>query len=112
MVRPLRLVTSVPHLRLARYRMRPLRSSLAAAAATLVLAGCSSTPAHSPMAPISLAVVNARVWTGDTSRPWAGAIAVSGDRLAAVGSSAQVRKMADSTTRVIDAHGAMLTPGF
>jgi predicted amidohydrolase YtcJ len=64
------------------------------------------------MAPISLAVVNARVWTGDTSRPWADAIAVTGDRIAAVGSSAQVRKMADSTTRVIDAHGAMLTPGF
>src|SRR5690242_5580900 len=112
MVRRLRLASSVPHARLARYRMRPLRSSLAAAAATLALAGCSSTPAHSPMAPISLAVVNARVWTGDTSRPWADAIAVSGDRIAAVGSSAQVRKMADSTTRVIDAHGAMLTPGF
>jgi predicted amidohydrolase YtcJ len=64
------------------------------------------------MCPVSLAVVNARVWTGDARRPWADAIAVAGDRITAVGSSAQIRKMTDATARVIDAHGAMLTPGF
>ncbi len=63
-------------------------------------------------APITLAVVNARIWTGDSRRPWAEAIAVRGDRIALVGSSAEVRKLATSSTNVIDAHGAMLTPGF
>ncbi|MEP7344606.1 MAG: amidohydrolase [Gemmatimonadaceae bacterium] len=61
--------------------------------------------------PVSLAIVNARVWTGDTTRPWADAVAVAGERIAAVGSSAEIRKLAGSA-RVIDAKGAMVTPGF
>ncbi|HEX6537035.1 MAG TPA: amidohydrolase, partial [Gemmatimonadaceae bacterium] len=60
----------------------------------------------------TLAVVNARVWTGVPRQPWADAIAVRGDRIALVGSSAAVRKLATADTRVIDAHGAMLVPGF
>src|SRR6478672_10381147 len=60
----------------------------------------------------SLAVVNARVWTGDRSRPWADAIAVDGERIAMVGSSAEVRKAATNATNVIDARGMMLAPGF
>lgn len=62
--------------------------------------------------PASIAVVNARVWTGDARRPWADAIAVRGERIAAVGSSAEIRKLASSDTRVIDAKGQMLVPGF
>jgi predicted amidohydrolase YtcJ len=61
--------------------------------------------------PVTLAVVNARVWTGDSTRPWADAIAVRGDRIATVGSSASIRKMAGDA-RVIDAGGQMVVPGF
>ena len=61
--------------------------------------------------PISLAIVNARVWTGDVRRPWADAVAVRGDRIAAVGSSAAVRKLAAASARVIDAGGRLLVPG-
>src|SRR3712207_3556090 len=81
----------------------------------LALAGCavSSAPRErAPAAPITLAVVNARVWTGDARRPWADAVAASGASLAAVGSSAEVRKMAGPATRIIDARGQMLVPGF
>jgi len=60
---------------------------------------------------ISFVIVNARVWTGDPRRPWADAIAVEGDRIAAVGSSAEIRKLAGAA-RVIDAKGAMVVPGF
>src|ERR671910_3045834 len=67
--------------------------------------------ADSASGPITLAVVNARVWTGDTTRPWAEAIAVRGDRIETVGSSAAVRKAAGSA-RVIDAAGQMVVPGF
>ena len=66
------------------------------------------TPAAEP---VSLAIVNARVWTGDARRPWADGVAVRGDRVAAVGSSAQIRKMSVAATRVIDANGQMLVPG-
>jgi len=61
---------------------------------------------------ITLAIVNARVWTGDARRPWADAVAVDGAHIAAVGSSAEVRKLAGAGARVIDAHGAMVVPGF
>src|SRR5262252_5660687 len=61
--------------------------------------------------PVTLAVVNARVWTGDTARPWADAFAVRGERIATVGSSAAVRKIAGNA-RVIDAAGRMVVPGF
>ncbi len=61
---------------------------------------------------VTLAIVNAKVWTGDLRRPWADAIAVSGERITAVGSSAEIRKLAPATARVIDAKGAMVVPGF
>ena len=60
----------------------------------------------------TLAIVNARVWTGDPRRPWADAVAVAGSRIAAVGSSAEVMKTVSQATRVVDAKGQMLVPGF
>ncbi len=61
---------------------------------------------------ISLAIVNARVWTGDARHPWADAVAIEGAHIAAVGSSAEIRKLAGTNARLIDAHGAMVVPGF
>ena len=60
----------------------------------------------------TLAVVNARVWTGDPRRPWADALAIDGDRIALVGTSAEVKKLAAPSTRVVDAEGMMVVPGF
>jgi predicted amidohydrolase YtcJ len=60
----------------------------------------------------SLIVTNGRIWTGEASQPWAEAIAVTGSRIAAVGSQAEIRKHAGKSTRTIDANGAMITPGF
>lgn len=65
-------------------------------------------------APITLAIVNAKVWTANPRQPWASGIAVSGDRITLVGSSAEVAKLAAATpsARVIDASGSLVTPGF
>ncbi len=60
---------------------------------------------------VTLAIVNARVWTGNPQRPWADAVAISGERITAVGSSAEVRKAAGAA-EVIDAGGQMVVPGF
>jgi predicted amidohydrolase YtcJ len=76
------------------------------------IAACRMAPAPAPASPISLAIVNARVWTGDSRRPWADAVAVRGDRIAAVGSSAEVRKLAAGDAEVVDARGGMVVPGF
>jgi predicted amidohydrolase YtcJ len=82
----------------------------ASVALTLSLIGCDMS--RETIAPVSLAVVNAHVWTGDPERPWAEAIAVSSEQIAAVGLGSEIRKMLGSATSVIDAHGQMVVPGF
>ena len=59
-----------------------------------------------------LIVVNARIHTVDASRPRAEALAVRGDRFVAVGANDEVRALADASTRVLDADGMTITPGF
>jgi len=71
-----------------------------------------SSTAASPSSAPTLAVVNARVWTGDPRRPWADALAANGERIALVGTSAEVKKLVTPSTRVIDATGMMVVPGF
>jgi predicted amidohydrolase YtcJ len=67
-----------------------------------------------PSNDVSLAIVNARVWTANPKQPWATGIAVSGDSVVSVGSSAEIAKLAKAypKARVIDANGGMVTPGF
>jgi predicted amidohydrolase YtcJ len=99
--------------------MRSTPRVLAIAIAAIVAASCqpgsssdmSSDSSATQSGPVTLAVVNARVWTGDTARPWAEALAARGDRIAAVGSSAAVRKLAGNA-RIIDAGGKLVVPGF
>jgi predicted amidohydrolase YtcJ len=61
---------------------------------------------------IDLAIVNAVIYTVDTQRPMAEAVAIRGDRIVAVGSTAEIRKLAGTRGRVIDARGGFVTPGF
>ncbi len=63
-------------------------------------------------APIDVAIVNARVWTGDSVRPWAEAVAIAEDRIVAVGTSAEVRERVSAGTKVVDANGGLVSPGF
>jgi predicted amidohydrolase YtcJ len=58
---------------------------------------------------LTLAIVNARVLTGDARRPWADAVLLRADRIEAVGSSAEVRKRAGAAAKVIDARGLLMT---
>jgi len=59
-----------------------------------------------------LIIQNARVWTVDSSHPEAEAVAILGDRIVAVGTSAQVDAWRGPHTRVVDAAGKRLLPGF
>lgn len=59
-----------------------------------------------------LAVVNGRIYTMDASRPTAEALAVKNGRFVAVGSSDDIRNLANSQTEVIDAEQMTVTPGF
>ena len=59
-----------------------------------------------------LTIVNAVVYTVDAARPAAEAVAIAGDRVLAVGTTAEIKKLAGARTRVIDARGGFVTPGF
>jgi predicted amidohydrolase YtcJ len=59
-----------------------------------------------------LIVRNAKVWTVDSSVPTAQAVAVLGHRIVAVGSNSEIEPWRSSRTRVIDAGGRLLLPGF
>ncbi len=59
-----------------------------------------------------LVIVNAKVHTMDTSRPMAEAVAVYSNRIAAVGTTAEIKRLAGEKTRVVDAGGRVVVPGF
>jgi len=60
----------------------------------------------------TLAVINARIWTGNSEQPWAEALAISGNKIIAVGTNIEIQLFIDDSTYVIDAEGMMVTPGF
>src|SRR5437899_255614 len=57
-------------------------------------------------------VVHARLWTVNRAQPEAEALAIIGDRIAAVGRNADVRPMTGPKTHVFDAAGRRVVPGF
>ena len=59
-----------------------------------------------------LIVVDAHIYTVDNARPVTSALAVRNGRIVFVGSDAEARAMANSHTRVLDAHGRTVIPGM
>ncbi|MBZ5522303.1 MAG: amidohydrolase [Acidobacteriia bacterium] len=68
--------------------------------------------AHAQKPAAHLIVTNAKIWTVDPSKPQAEALAVWRDRIVAVGTNAEVNAWRGPFTKVYDAHGALLLPGF
>ena len=71
-----------------------------------------SIPVMAQRAEPSLIITHANVHTMDASQPLAEAIAIRGHRIVAVGKSQSINKLAGSETRVIDAAGRLVLPGF
>ena len=61
---------------------------------------------------VDFLIVNARILTMDVGRPRAEAVYISGGKIAAIGSRAEVAAKANPNARVIDAGGRTLLPGF
>lgn len=57
-------------------------------------------------------ISNANIWTVDRNHPTAQAVAILGQRIAAVGSSEEMDSWRGPQTRMIDAAGKLLLPGF
>jgi predicted amidohydrolase YtcJ len=56
--------------------------------------------------------INGKIWTGDEARPRAEALATSGDKILAVGTTAEIRALAGPTSAVVDLKGRLMVPGF
>jgi len=63
-------------------------------------------------APADLVLTNGRIYTVDNARPVVPALAARGGRVIFVGSDAEARVLASSSTRLIDLHGATVVPGI
>ncbi len=92
--------------------LRPLLCT--ATAALLAAAAGAATPLETgdshPAA--DLIIRDARVWTVNPAQPQAEAVAVLNGRITAVGSDAAVLLWRGPNTRVVDANGHRLLPGF
>lgn len=87
-----------------------IRFSLAYAVVAALSLAAARLVAQAPRA--DLVLVNGIVVTVDSARPRAEAVAVRGDRIVAVGTSDEIRRMAGPATRVVDLRGRLLVPGF
>jgi predicted amidohydrolase YtcJ len=76
----------------------------------LIMAALGVNAQSKPSA--TLIITNAIVYTVDKQCPKAEAVAVIGDRIVAVGSRAEIEAWRGTQTKVIDASGKLVLPGF
>src|SRR5947207_217919 len=87
---------------------RTFTSMLIAFATTLCI-GCLAI-GQPPSADVLL--LNGRLFTADPSRPYAEALAIRGDRIVALGTSASIESFAGPRTTRIDVGGRAVIPGI
>jgi len=79
---------------------------------TLLFSVSAVAAPDAPAQPADVIITNARVYTVNPQQKWAEAIAIRGDRIAAVGTRKEVELLRGPATKVIDAGGRLLLPGF
>lgn len=77
--------------------------------ATSIALACSSMES---IAAVDLILHNARVYTAEPGQPLQQAVAVKNGKVLSVGSDAQVLRLKQSATQVVDLGGKVLMPGF
>lgn len=72
-----------------------------------------SGPSQQPsVSAADLILQNARVYTLDSHRSWAEAVAIQGEKILAVGSASELARYRGKKTRVLDAGGRLILPSF
>ena len=100
------------HLLIALAKPCGIVARMTARRALALLATFLIAPARSVAQAPDLVLVGGKVFTADTAQPWAEGVAIRGDRIVAVGTTAAMRALADRGTRIIDVGGRVVTPGF
>jgi predicted amidohydrolase YtcJ len=88
------------------------RFSIAWLALTASACGATPPPGAAAGQTADLVIVNGRVFTADERGTTAQAVAVAGHKILLVGTNEDVSKMRGPQTRVVDAHGGTVAPGF
>jgi predicted amidohydrolase YtcJ len=57
-------------------------------------------------------VINARIYTVNSQQPWAEALAIRSGKILAVGAARELEKYRGTATKVLDAKGYLVLPGF
>ncbi len=79
---------------------------------SVVILCCSAFVVAQSKPTAALIIHNAKIWTVDPAHSEAEAVAVVGDRIVAVGSNQEIEAWRGPNTRVVDAAGKRLLPGF
>ena len=88
-----------------------MRTKFLAFSIFLVVAAVS-TPSQSGHPHADRIFLNGKVWTADDAHPQAEALAISGDKILAVGSNDEVKALASPDTAIVDLRGRLVVPGF
>lgn len=62
--------------------------------------------------PADIIIIHGRVYTENPKQPWAQAVAIRGSKIVAVGEDATIEKQRGMGTKVINAGGKLVLPGF
>ena len=87
-------------------------AGVATAIGTLTLQAQAPRGGTAQAPPADLVLTNGRIVTVDEGRPEAEAIAVSKDRIQALGTAAEIKPLIGPNTQVIDLQGRLAIPGF
>ena len=82
------------------------------AATCLALGACTSHRLGTALDPPDLILTGGKVFTADSTRPWAEAVAIRGERITAVGPTDEITRLAGPRTRRIALGGRVVVPGF
>ena len=82
-------------------------------AIAIIISLCASLQAASPPSKAADTIIlNARIYPVNPQQPSAEALAISGEKILAVGTKNEIEKYRGASTRIIDAQGHLVLPGF
>ncbi len=82
------------------------------APALVCLVPRSAIVAQAPARSADIVLLSGKIFTADSTRLWAEAIAVADDRVVAVGTTAEIRRLVGPRTVIYDLGGRVVVPGF
>ncbi|MGA8037940.1 MAG: amidohydrolase [Candidatus Acidiferrales bacterium] len=85
---------------------------LAGALGILVISFAALCASPTVPEPVGVLFTNGQIYTSNPAQPWAEAIAIRGNKIAAVGSNADLQALRGPNTKTIDLAGRMAMPGI